>query len=276
VDLLWDHKQMIFYGPPGTGKTYLARKLAAHLAEPGAVKLVQFHPSYSYEDFFEGFRPKQRDDGQLTFELRPGPFRKLVEAARQHPADPYVLIIDEINRANLAKVFGELYFLLEYRDDAISLLYSEESEFTLPPNVFVLGTMNTTDRSIALVDAAIRRRFAFVELYPAEPPTAGLLRAWLDKLLEVEDVQHNLDAPDLLDALNDRIEDRNLAIGPSFLMRPEIYRREDGLARVWETSILPLLAEYHYGSPTSILDRYQLPELRRALAARRTSDDETS
>lgn len=133
ADLLWERKQLILYGPPGTGKTYLARKLANHLAEPSAVKLVQFHPSYTYEDFFEGFRPVQRDDGQLTFKLEPGPFRLLVEAARENLSDPYILVIDEINRANLAKVFGELYFLLEYRDDQIGLMYSPKSEFVMPP-----------------------------------------------------------------------------------------------------------------------------------------------
>ncbi len=106
ADLLWECKQLIFYGPPGTGKTYLARKLAEHLCEPNAMKFVQFHPSYTYEDFFEGFRPVQRNDGQLTFKLEPGPFRLLVEAARQHPSDPYILIVDEINRANLSKVLA--------------------------------------------------------------------------------------------------------------------------------------------------------------------------
>lgn len=267
ADLLWENKQLILYGPPGTGKTYIARKLAGSLAEPSAVKLVQFHPSYTYEDFFEGFRPVQRKDGQLAFELRPGPFRQLVEAARQHPSDPYILIIDEINRANLAKVFGELYFLLEYRDDAIGLLYSAESDFTLPPNVFVIGTMNTTDRSIALVDAAMRRRFRFVELHPGLDPVKGLLGRWLEDLRKRdEDAVHNLDAPEILDALNARIEDHDLAIGPSYLMKPGIYHREDGLAVVWETAILPLLAEHHYGSPPSVLDRYRLPALRRALA----------
>ena len=266
ADLLWDRKQLILYGPPGTGKTFLARKLAGHLAEPSAVKLVQFHPSYTYEDFFEGFRPVPRGD-QLTFKLSPGPFRRLVDAARQHPSDPYILIIDEINRANLAKVFGELYFLLEYRDHPIDLLYSAESDFVLPPNVFVVGTMNTADRSIALVDAAMRRRFAFVELHPAEAPTAGLLVSWLAQLTKDEDVEHNLDAPQLLAALNARIEDRDLAIGPSYLMRAGIYRHADGLDRVWETSILPLLAEHHYGSPPAILDRYRLQALRAALAA---------
>src|SRR5690606_7862169 len=267
ADLLWENKQLILYGPPGTGKTYIARKLADELAEPAAVKLVQFHPSYTYEDFFEGFRPVQQADGQLTFELRPGPFRQLVEAARQHPSDPYILIIDEINRANLAKVFGELYFLLEYRDDAIGLLYSAESDFTLPPNVFVIGTMNTADRSIALVDAAMRCRFRFIELHPGLPPVKDLLSRWVARLAETdEQAVHNPDAPALLDALNARIEDHDLAIGPSYLMKPSIYRREDGLESVWETALLPLLAEHHYGSPPSVLDRYRLTTLRQAKA----------
>jgi 5-methylcytosine-specific restriction protein B len=263
TDLLWHRRQLILYGPPGTGKTFLARKIAQHLAEPSAVKLVQFHPSYTYEDFFEGFRPVQRDDGQLAFELRPGPFRALVDDARQHPSDPYVLIIDEINRANLAKVFGELYFLLEYRDDSISLLYSTEADFTLPKNVFVIGTMNTTDRSIALVDAAMRRRFAFVELHPSQPPTSGLLREWLRR--RADEIAHHADAADLLDALNQAIDDRELAIGPSYLMHGYVYQRPDALDEVWETSILPLLEEHHYGSPREILDRYRLDRLRKAL-----------
>lgn len=272
TDLLWRRRQLILYGPPGTGKTYLARKLAHHLAEPSAIKLVQFHPSYTYEDFFEGFRPKLRDGGHLEFELHPGPFRALVDDARLHPADPYLLIIDEINRANLAKVFGELYFLLEYREDSISLLYSTESDFTLPKNVFVIGTMNTTDRSIALVDAAMRRRFAFIELHPSEPPTSDLLREWLRRRAANGEITHHANAADLLDALNQAIDDRDLAIGPSYLMHADIYQRPDGLADVWQTSILPLLEEHHYGSPREVLDRYSLDILRKNLD---NSSDET-
>ena len=158
IDLLRERKQLIYYGPPGTGKTYIALKLAEHLAGDN-VRLVQFHPAYTYEDFFEGYRPV--DSG--GFELKPGPLRKIVDQAKDNPSTPYFLIIDEINRGNLAKIFGELYFLLEYRDRDIDLLYATDDDvgFTLPKNVFIIGTMNTADRSIALVDSAMRRRFAF-------------------------------------------------------------------------------------------------------------------
>ncbi|MDQ7809857.1 AAA family ATPase [Amycolatopsis sp. A133] len=271
ADLLWEYKQLIFHGPPGTGKTYLAQKLARLLADVNAVKLVQFHPSYTYEDFFEGFRPIQNKDGKVEFGLHPGPFRSLVDAARKKPGEPHILIIDEINRANLAKVFGELYFLLEYRDEPINLLYSADAAFTLPENIFVIGTMNTTDRSIATVDAAIRRRFVFTELHPAVPPTAGLLKLWLDRLVAAEPGStFNNDAPEVLEALNEQVGRRDLALGPSFLMQPSIYRRPDGLERAWAASILPLLAEHHYASGPEALEEYRLDVLRRGIAGRRT------
>jgi 5-methylcytosine-specific restriction protein B len=222
ADLLWERKQIILYGPPGTGKTYLARELARHLTDDGAVKLVQFHPSYTYEDFFEGFRPEPGGSGTLTFTLRAGPFRDFAEVAADNPTTAYILIIDEINRANLAKVFGELYFLLEYRDESISLQYSPDKEFTLPQNLFIIGTMNTADRSIARIDAAMRRRFAFVELDPRIPPVQGLLSRWLDKR------QLSMVADLLLDELNRRIADSDAAIGPSYLMDERIYQREAG------------------------------------------------
>ncbi|WP_257217697.1 McrB family protein [Rhodococcus qingshengii] len=140
TDLLRDRPQLIFYGPPGTGKTYIAKTLARHLAGPDNVTIVQFHPAYSYEDFFEGFRPTPRSDGQVGFELKPGPMRRLTDRARKHPDQLFVLVVDEINRGNLAKIFGELYFLLEYRDEAIDLMYSSDDAepFTLPRNVVVI------------------------------------------------------------------------------------------------------------------------------------------
>ncbi|WP_146150171.1 AAA family ATPase [Actinomadura rubrobrunea] len=265
VELLRERPQLIFYGPPGTGKTYLAQHLARYLTggQPETVKLVQFHPAYSYEDFFEGFRPRTADDGQIRFELVRGPFRRMAAAAHAHPNQPYVLIIDEINRGNLAKIFGELYFLLEYRKgESVQLLYESEGgqEFTMPPNVIIIGTMNTADRSIALVDAAMRRRFWFVELHPDEPPTSEMLRKWLRR------EQFPSDEPArLLDELNRRIEDRDFRIGPSYLMR-ESAKTEEGLRRIWRTQILPLLEEHHYGDGTDVKARYGLDALRRSLS----------
>ncbi|MFG3290140.1 McrB family protein [Streptomyces sp. NPDC048179] len=264
-ELLTDRKQLIFYGPPGTGKTHLALHIAEYLAgDRRAVKLVQFHPSYAYEDFVQGYRPAQRTEGESTqgsvgFELLDGPFLNLVREARKNPGTPHFLIIDEINRANLAKVFGELYFVLEYRKRPVDLQYS--GEFTMPSNVFVIGTMNTADRSIALVDAAMRRRFAFLPLHPDDEPTRDLLAAWIDR--------HHRDFPEDVAALhrvlNSRIEERDFKIGPSYLMRDSVYR-DGGLDRAWRTAILPLLEEHHYGDGTDVVQRYGLQAVRRAAA----------
>lgn len=262
VDLLRDRPQLIFYGPPGTGKTYIAQHLAAHLAGDNA-RLVQFHPAYSYEDFFEVYRPLEGGG----FKLKPGPLRKTVDAARESPSTPYFLIIDEINRGNLAKIFGELYFLLEYRSQNVDLLYATDDDigFTLPENVFIIGTMNTADRSIALVDAAMRRRFAFVPLHPSEPPTNDVLRRWLTK------TGRDVTVADLLDELNRRIEDEDFKIGPSYFMRPSVYS-DGGLERVWRTAILPLLEEHHYGDGIDVRARYGLDTIRSRVAGRLASE----
>ncbi|MFF5156553.1 DUF4357 domain-containing protein [Streptomyces sp. NPDC000348] len=257
-ELLLDEKQLVLYGPPGTGKTYLAMRLAEHFGGgPEQVKIVQFHPSYSYEDFFEGFRPvADPETREVAFRLTAGPLRELADLASREGNRhvPHFLIIDEINRANLAKVFGELYFLLEYRDRSVRLTYSGD-DFPLPPNLFVIGTMNTADRSIALVDAAMRRRFAFVELSPRTEPTAGLLARWLER------EGRDREPARLLDALNARIDDADFAIGPSYLMKPGVYR-DGGLERTWRTKILPLLEEHHYGEGIDVAARYGLDALR--------------
>ncbi|WP_327636114.1 AAA family ATPase [Kribbella sp. NBC_00482] len=261
IDLLEDRKQIILYGPPGTGKTYVAQHLARFLTRPGAVKLVQFHPSYAYEDFVEGFRPLASASNQVGFQLVAGPLRRIAAQANEEPGEPFFLIIDEINRANLAKVFGELYFLLEYRDSAIDLQYSPGEPFSLPRNLFVIGTMNTADRSIALVDAAIRRRFAFVEMHPDIEPVRSLLPRWLAARDEPDDGR-----TELLAALNAAIhpEDHDLKIGPSYLMKQDL-NHADGLERVWTHSILPLLEEHYYGryDRREVHERFGLPALRR-------------
>ena len=260
AEVIAEKKQLIFYGPPGTGKTFLALAMAEHMAgERSRVRLVQFHPAYSYEDFFEGYRPTESGG----FALRPGPLRKVVDQARRDPTTPYFLVIDEINRGNLAKVFGELYFLLEYRDQQIDLLYGADDAvgFTLPENVFLIGTMNTADRSIALVDTAMRRRFAFIELHPSSEPVSGLLRTWLKATAAPED------AADFLDALNERIGDPEAAVGPAYFMKPGGQSAE-GIERTWRTAILPLLEERHYGDGTNVRQMYGLPAIRSALRGR--------
>jgi 5-methylcytosine-specific restriction protein B len=259
IELLTEKRQLIFYGPPGTGKTFLAQRLAEHLTrQGGALEIVQFHPSYGYEDFFEGYRPAQTTDGVgVTYELTPGPLRRIAEAATQDLQHPYVLVIDEINRGNLPKIFGELLFLLEYREAQIPLQYSPETPFGLPKNLFVIGTMNTADRSIALVDAALRRRFYFVPFMPTEAPVRDVLPSWLkDKGLEDRPAR-------LLAALNERIANEEIAIGPSYFMSSD--SKAPDLARIWKHAILPVLEEHFYGVDRDVETEFGLEALEKAL-----------
>lgn len=261
LNLLERRGQVILYGPPGTGKTFVAMKLSKHIAGDKYTEIVQFHPSYSYEDFFQGYRPVTSPSGSLTYELKDGPLRRIVDQAVMNPEFNYVLVIDEINRGNLAKIFGELYFLLEYRDQPIKLQYSRDDEdfFVLPANLFLIGTMNTSDRSIALLDAAMRRRFSFVELHPDKHPTKTVLTRWLNR--------HGLDNEPaaLLAAVNAKIGNSDFRIGPSYLMPGDCQFGSGQLEEIWEYEILPLLNEHHYGERVDVEKVYGLRALRAQL-----------
>ena len=266
--LLEDKKQVIFQGPPGTGKTYVAQKLAEHIAgSKDHVTLVQFHPSYDYVDFVQGYRPAQLDNGQPGFRLLDGP---LLQAAKQAEAESdakHFLIIDEINRGNLAKVFGELYFLLEYRDSEINLQYSDKP-FRLPPNLYIIGTMNTADRSIALVDLALRRRFYFVEFHPDKPPIKSLLRRYLDKNPAKVDW-----LADVVDRANELLSDEpHAAVGPSHFMKENL--DEDKIRRIWKYGVLPYIEERLFGQDEQRLAGFDLDTLRRAVTASGASDEQ--
>ncbi len=228
--------QAIIYGPPGTGKTFVADHIARHLIGGGYgfKDIIQFHPAYSYEDFIQGIRPKIRDDdGNLEYSIIPGQFLNFCNRARNCNG-MCVLIIDEINRANLARVFGELMYLLEYRGKKIQLAAGEG--FSIPENVRIIGTMNTADRSIALVDHALRRRFAFLRLQPEY----GILRMYheqkrtgfpVDGLIQV------------LKGLNEDIRDPQYEVGISYFINEDL---DDQLEDIWKMEIEPYLEEYFF------------------------------
>ena len=253
--LLTDKKQVIFQGPPGTGKTYVAQAFAEHLAggSKDRVTLVQLHPSYAYEDFVQGFRPTLEND-RPGFELKDGPLLRAAKGAEDEPDAKHFLVIDEINRGNPAKVFGELYFLLEYRDREIRLQYSDEP-FSLPKNLYIIGTMNTADRSIALVDLALRRRFYFVEFHPDDEPVKGVLRRWLEA--KASSVMW---LADVVVRANEKMkDDRHAAIGPSYFMKGGL--DDDAVKRIWKHSVLPYIEERRFGD--SDLGEFDLDALRR-------------
>ena len=190
--------------------------------------------------------------------MQDGPLLRAAQKARDEPGAKHFLLIDEINRGNLAKLFGELYFLLEYRDEPIHMQYQrdDEEDFSLPENLYIIGTMNTADRSIALVDLALRRRFYFIEFHPDAKPVKFVLRRWLKR----NDLNELLWVADVVEEANKLLEgDRHAAIGPSYFMKDDL----DGkmVKRIWNHSVLPYIEERLFGDDIR-LDEFELSKLK--------------
>ena len=263
----------ILYGPPGTGKTYNSVKYAVdtvdeyfnkdsskkfkayverfnELKAAGQIAFTTFHQSYSYEEFIEGIKPflgkrgVRRGKSDLNYKISYGVFKEFCNKAASDRSNKYVFIIDEINRGNISKIFGELITLIEDSKRAgeneamsVTLPYSQE-EFSVPNNVYILGTMNTADRSIALMDTALRRRFEFIEMMPNEKLLTGI-------------VIDGIEVKEMVEKMNQRIEalyDREHTLGHAFFMplKNEKKATIDQLASIFTNKIIPLLQEYFY------------------------------
>ena len=249
-ELLQRKKNIILQGAPGTGKTYIARALAKAITGElfgNNYHIVQFHQTYAYEDFVEGYRP----DGDGGFELRSGVFKRICEEARQHQ-DPVILVLDEINRGNLSKIFGELLVLLEADkrgpDHGVTLSYSGDLQdrFSIPENLYVIGTMNTADRSLALVDYALRRRFGFFQAAPkfASPK----FKTYLQQQSFPEEVVDQIVS--VMTSLNDAISSSK-TLGPGFCIGHSFFcpsgpvdKPEEWYQDILENEIEPLIDEY--------------------------------
>ena len=251
-ELLRWKRQLILQGVPGTGKTHVARCLGRLLTggEPAALCVLQFHPGYSYEEFIEGIKirsePREVDGTpQISYPVEEGILLRFAGRAATQPSQPHVLILDEINRGNLPRIFGECLYLLEYRDQAVELPYSRRM-FRLPPNLYLIGTMNPADRSIAPLDQALRRRFSFVEIAPDEQ----LLSAWLAAHPPAGGPALASRIVFLFRRLNERLRQDlgpQAQIGHSHFMVPDI--DEAGLRLIWRHHVQPLLQEFYAGSP---------------------------
>lgn len=250
-----DQPQVILAGPPGTSKTHVAVALASYLTggDERRHRVVQFHASYGYEEFVEGLRPTA-DSGALTFEVVPGAVRRVSKEVGQ---ETYVLVLDEMNRANLPRVLGELLYAIERRGQPVDLMYTPA--FRLPQRLAFIGTMNTADRSIRSIDAAVRRRFQIFDF----PPRASVLRHFYEA--EVENEVDGL--VEGFEQLNDRLTsliDRHHTIGHTFFM-DQRGMSASRLRQIWERQVLPLIEEYLFDQP-DLLVTFQLEGIWPAVA----------
>jgi hypothetical protein len=263
LDLLGRKKNVVLQGPPGVGKTFIARRVAYRLmdkADPSRVKMVQFHQAYAYEDFVQGYRPT--DEG--GFRLKNGVFYEFCRRASADPDQKYVFIIDEINRGNLARILGELMLLIEgdKRDSAyaLPLTYATDPDdtFHVPDNLYILGMMNTADRSLAMVDYALRRRFGFVTLRPEFQSEA--FAEYLMEAAVPKDLVGKIEGR--MTALNEAIIEDQKNLGPGFEIGHSYFvpaeedsaPDEEWYARVIRTEIEPLLREYWFDDPKRVDD----------------------
>ncbi|MBN3099493.1 AAA family ATPase [Pectobacterium brasiliense] len=256
-----DKKNLILQGPPGTGKTWLARRLAYCLMgeqAPERISAVQFHPNLSYEDFIRGWRPGK--EGRLT--LVDGPFVNAIRTAINNPAAKYVVIIEEINRGNPAQIFGETLTLMEADKrtptEALALSHSEnpDEKIYIPENLYIIGTMNIADRSLALLDLALRRRFAFIDLKPA---FNDAWKKWVNHKFAIDlDLLAIIESR--LTALNEMLV-KDVTLGPQFCIGHSYVTPATGQkiseAQAWyeqvvDTEICPLLAEYWFDAPNKV------------------------
>ncbi len=226
-------KSVVLHGPPGTGKTWSARRVARflleepeNLDEDPRFEVVVFHPSYGYDEFIGGIKVTTGDDGGVSYSTEPGVFTRLAERARENSDEVHIMLIDELNRGNLPKLFGELLYALEYRDRAVTVSFRGEP-LVVPSNLMIIATMNTADRSAGALDAAVRRRFAFIRC--GADSSAITYSPRLRKLHE--DLNRHLLQHEVL---------RGLAVGHSYLVGQDA----ELLALKWQHQIVPLLEEY--------------------------------
>lgn len=253
VTVLKNKKNIILQGAPGVGKTYAAKRLAYSIMgekNPDRVQMIQFHQSYSYEDFIEGYRPAAEG-----FTIKKGAFYKFCKKAAEDDEKDYFFIIDEINRGNLSKIFGELFMLIETdkRGVELQLLYSDE-RFSVPKNVHIIGMMNTADRSLAMMDYALRRRFAFIDMKPGFDTTGFL--AYKDSL-------NNAKFDSLIfcvNQLNAKIAE-DVALGEGFCLGHSYFCNlnsdsidDKALSAIVEFELIPLLKEYWFDEPDKVND----------------------